>query len=192
MNDILFTISYITLWMFVLVIASAMFFLYRFHGLIYTNSREGRANQGLELKERAPSITLQDIKGTMYDLDSTTAQYQLLLFGSHNCKTCLKVKFSFAAFAEKYRGIVKVYLICKGSNDQVASFAQGLPDNIRIIPDPGWKIGARFRVVNLPFAILLDHNNIIQLKLMPASFDDFDTFIQNQHLETHQIIAARA
>lgn len=83
MSDFFFWVTYVALWLLVIVLAAAVFFLYRHLGLMLLNSREGRAAQGPELYERLPSVRVNDINGTMVQLGQSSSRPLFIFLVRH-------------------------------------------------------------------------------------------------------------
>lgn len=61
MAEMLFWVTYGALWVLVVTLAAAIFFLYRYHGRMLLASQEGRAAQGPPLGESLPDLPLRDL-----------------------------------------------------------------------------------------------------------------------------------
>src|SRR6266496_2254641 len=123
-----FWISYISLWTIVLTLFGAVFFLYRYHGEMMLNSRQGRDQQGPEVGKAIPAARLSSLKGEYHELGRSNGNPQLVFFAATECKPCHRLRPGFASFADKYKSIDSI-LVCRGTEGGVERFAGELPSH---------------------------------------------------------------
>lgn len=172
-----FWITYAALWVLVIVLFAAVFFLYRYHGQMLLNSREGRKAQGPELNVAFPSIRIQDLAEEVTHVGPPSG-FQFFFFASTKCQPCRQARVALGLFAEQYKAVVETYLICRGSHQEVASFAKELPASIKIVPDRQGKLSTELRISSTPFALITDSEGIVRAKGMPDRIEAFEWFIK--------------
>jgi thiol-disulfide isomerase/thioredoxin len=185
----LFWVTYLALWMLVVLLSSAVFFLYRHHGRMLLSSREGRANQGLDHQQQLPKVGAQDLTGEMLHLGQPSRQPLFIFFASTTCTPCKEAREALGAFAEKYQPVIETLLICAGDRQEVAEFAASLPDAIRVVPDPRNELFVQFRVSSTPFALIADQERIVHGKGMPVMSEQFEWFVEQLRNSTEQVQA---
>jgi len=178
MIDLFFWISYATLWIVVIVLFTAVFLLYRYHGQLLLNSLEGRTSQGPQVGKRLLTARLRGLNGMTFQLEYPLVRPLLILFASTTCEPCRQARHAFSAFAEQHKAILDTLLVCRGNDQGVAEFAQDLPKSIWIVPDRHWSLGTRLRVSTTPFALIVDEGGIVRGKGMPATLEAFEWFIK--------------
>ncbi|HEV8366917.1 MAG TPA: redoxin family protein [Pyrinomonadaceae bacterium] len=178
MDNTLFWVTYLALWLIVTVLFAAVFFLYRFNGQMMLNSRDGRDQQGPEVGKPLPAARLTTVEGKHFDLGSSDLRPQLVFLAATNCKPCLRLKVGFAAFAEKYNSVVDTILVCRGSQEGVAKFASDLPASVIVVADLRWDLGTRLRVHSTPFVFIADSKGIVRGKGNPKDGLALDLFME--------------
>lgn len=154
--------SYVALWVLVIVEAVAIFALYRHFGEMYLNSREGRESQGPELDSALKPAKVQNIAGSTLHLP-VAGKPAIMVFASTDCTLCDELRPDLSTFAETHPEI-RTFLICAGHREGVASWADGLSEAIKIVPDPSYRIAARYGIGVTPFLVGADETATVRTK----------------------------
>lgn len=178
MVDVFFWVTYIALWVLVIVLSLAVFLLYRYHGRMLLNSREGRATQGPDLYKPLPNIRMRTFNETVIQLGQLQARPLFIFFAQTTCNPCQEARAVLSQFAERYQETVETVLVCAGSKQEVMMFAANLPHIIQVVPDPHGKLFAQFRVSSTPFALITDQEGIVRGRGMPVQLAAFEWFIE--------------
>lgn len=178
MTDALFWVSYFGLWVLTLTLLAAVFFLYRYHGQLFLNSAEGRANQGPGLEGSIDPQSVRDLQGEELVLGGVTNAKQFVFFASVKCGPCADALPALDAFAKAHQTHMQTTIVCRGNNKEVANFTKVLTSQIRVVADPKWTIATKLRVSTTPFAFILDEEKIVRGKGMPVDQAGFEWFLE--------------
>lgn len=152
--------SYVALWVLVVVEAIALFALYQHFGEMYLNSREGRARQGPDIDSKLKPAQAQDIAGSALNLGAS-GKPTLMVFTSTDCKLCGELRPDLKRFAEDHPEI-RTLVICAGGRKEVAGWADGLAEVAELVPDPGYRLSARYGVGLTPFLVAADASGTVR------------------------------
>lgn len=178
MGDALFAVSYGALWVLVATLLAAVFFLYRHHGRMLLESREGRAHQGPAIDQPLPSVQLRDLRDTPIQLARRDGLPRLIFFASATCQPCHEARAGLSSFTNKYRGEIETVLVCAGTPEEAAAFAVPLPSGVRVVPDERRTATTHLRIANTPFAIIVDGEGIVRGKGMPMTAEAFEWYVE--------------
>jgi hypothetical protein len=154
-------VSYIFMWILMLVLCVAVFALYHHFGEIYMNSQRGREDQGPHTGKQIKRIGASDLRGRSADLAQDKPA--LVVFLDVGCVLCADLRQGLSAFAEESKAI-EVLAIVGGNRAEVVGFSASLSSNIRVIPDPRERLTKRYGVGALPFAVALDADGFVRGK----------------------------
>jgi hypothetical protein len=178
MANVFFWVTYIALWALVLLLFAAVFFLYRHHGKMLLDSKEGRVSQGPELYKQFPSMRVRDMSGNTILLGRLSPQPIFIFFAQTTCKPCQEARAALAAFASKHQQMLETVLVCTGKVQEITEFAVSLPDAIRLVPDPHKDLLVQLRISSTPFAVILDQEGTVRGKGMPVTSEAFEWFVE--------------
>jgi thiol-disulfide isomerase/thioredoxin len=155
-------VSYIVLWVLMLALAVSVFALYHHFGQLYLNSREGRDQQGPANDKPLRRTTMRDVFGRSLGLPGVGLP-NLIVFMSTSCPLCNELRPDLERFASVHDEVDTI-IVCGGERDSVEEWAGTLNNLARVIPDPGQRIAARYRIGVLPFYVGVDEEGIVQAK----------------------------
>lgn len=158
---ILFQITYLALWIVVIVQLIAIFALYHHFGETYLGTPEGRLRQGPTVESKLKSLTVKSLKNQHIILPAVQND-TLLVFTSTDCPLCDKLRPDLIDFA-KGHPTVQTIVICSGSSDEVREWAINLSDEVRVVPDPAHRVAIHYDVRNLPFCVGTDQGGIVRI-----------------------------
>src|SRR5215210_5699136 len=101
-------VSYIVLWVLVIVLGLLVVLLYRQLGILYLGSAEGVSRDGLAVGTQAPDFELSDQTGRRYRLGDFRGRRVLLLFGSPSCEPCRRLMPQLQEFAREHAEQIEV------------------------------------------------------------------------------------
>jgi hypothetical protein len=158
---ILFSVTYISLWIVVLVQLIAIFALYHHFGQMYLSSPEGRVNQGPKVESKLKSLAVRSLEDQPLVLPAVQSD-SLLVFASTDCPLCDRLRPDLIGFAKDHP-TVQTIVICSGSRNEVREWAAYLSDEVRVVPDPAHRVAIHYDVRNLPFCVGTDEGGIVRI-----------------------------
>lgn len=155
----LFGVSYVLLWIIVILQGAALFALYHHFADQYLASREGRASQGPAL-----GTVLRDLPtGGSAAYNPRLGQPTLVLFMSTTCKICERLRADVNQFASQH-GDIFVDIICAGSTREVERWSDVIAPRVRVFSDPGYRGAAAIRIGMTPFIVGLDGTGKVRVR----------------------------
>jgi hypothetical protein len=146
-----FYVSYVLLWLVVCVLVSAVAVMYSAFGAHF-GSQKGRS----ALPPLGPSVGQTFALPIVSDLhgEEVSANTRRWIFVTPTCGACASVKEALATI-EDAEDASELVVICGGAREDVAEWANGLPDWIRIADDDG-AVFTAFGIQATPFYVGLD------------------------------------
>jgi hypothetical protein len=157
-----FVVSYVALWVLVVVLAIAVLALYNHFGTMYLSSREGRAGQGPAIGSRPAPFTAPALDGTEVAVPS--GRPALLLLASTDCPECGKLTRPLQELAARRAGELDVAVLCGGPVSRVAQWSRGLDPPLRVIADRNFRRAAALGVGITPFLVGIDGHGVVRTK----------------------------
>jgi hypothetical protein len=158
----LYLVTYVLLWVVVVIQGVGVFALYHHFGQMYLNSRDGRAAQGPEIGTALRHLRLRDTRGTARSLPSS-GRATILVFASTTCAVCesLRNEMKSVSVDDTTTG---VFVICAGNEPAVQEWATGLSAAVTVIPDPRNRLAAQFGIGITPFLVAADSAGIVRMR----------------------------
>jgi hypothetical protein len=172
-----FIISYVALWLLVLILSVAVVALYHHFGQMYLGSREGRQTQGPEQEKRLKSFSGRTVSGTSLDLpllDTPT----VLLFAETHCKLCTAMQPEMQLFARSHDDVQLVVMCGGDSTPEVSEWAREIASDVPILVDEGQRQTARYAVGITPFAVAIGADGVVQAKGIVNDYDGLKYYAQ--------------
>lgn len=157
-----FLVSYMALWVLVVVLAVAVLALYNHFGSMYLSSREGRAGQGPAVGSRPAPFSAAALDGTGVAVPS--GRPALLLLASTDCPECAKLTGPLQELARRRAGELDVAVLCGGPASRVAEWSRGLEAPLRVIADRNFRRAAALGVGITPFLVGLDGDGVVRTR----------------------------
>lgn len=165
-------VSYILLWLLVLTLLVAVFALYHHFGTMYMTSREGREDQGPRPGRQIDAFTATDTRGREHAFPALD-QPMLLVFASTSCSICAQLRDGLRRIAAA-RPQLSVVVLCDGHPRGVAAWAEDLPADVTVIPDPRARRSARMGVSILPFSVAVGSDGHVRAVGIVNDFDGLE------------------
>jgi methylamine dehydrogenase accessory protein MauD len=165
-------VSYIALWVLVIVLSVALLSLYHHFGKMYLVSREGRARQGPDLDRMLPSLHGRDLHGRAVSIP-TVGTPALLLFASTSCTICHDLLQDLGAFAAEQ---TEILIVCAGRHSDVTRWAGDVLDGVSVIPDPDNRMALDQGIVMTPFVVALDATGVVRAKGLVADRGSLEAY----------------
>jgi hypothetical protein len=143
-------VSQFVVWALLIILAAAVFALYRHFGQMYLSSPAGRADQGPEMGTALLSISASDTAGRPVILPAPRPE--VLLFADTACNLCSEVRDHLGTL-DPYADKLQVTVFCAGLERDVAAWASRTPDYVHVVWDDRMRAAQHYRVSTLPFAV---------------------------------------
>lgn len=157
-------VSYIVLWLLVLVLIALVILLYRQLGIMYLGSAEGVSRDGLDRGAKAPDFSLTDQYGNLQRLADYRGKPSVLVFGSPHCSPCRILLPQLHDWARSHSEVGVLWLNA-ASPEESLKFVSDTGASLPIAPySPEENLMDRYRVRVTPFMFLLDENGIVRAK----------------------------
>ncbi|WP_433346853.1 redoxin family protein [Microtetraspora malaysiensis] len=168
----LFVISYVVLWVLVVVLAGAVFALYHHFGQMYMTSPEGRVAHGPEEGSLFPALDTKDLDGEVVTLPAQDRPF-IAVFASTGCTLCGALRSVLRKFAAEHPDVL-VVVICDGHPRAVREWAGDLASAVRVIPDPRGRIAARYEIGLTPFSVAVSHDGRVRSRGIVNGLDGLE------------------
>ncbi|MDQ2805338.1 MAG: redoxin domain-containing protein [Chloroflexota bacterium] len=161
--DGIWLVSFIILWIIVLVEGVLIVLLYRQLGILYLGSASGVSRDGLAVGNPAPDFQLTDTNGTVQSLTAYRGRPVLLLFGSAHCDPCRRLLPGLEEFAAGPGREFSVLWLNQASAQETLQFQS---DTGATIPMLSYRDGVNdaYKVRVTPFLFMIDPLGVIRAK----------------------------
>jgi hypothetical protein len=156
-----FAISMYVLWALFLVMAFALFALYRYFGQMYINSPDAREAQGPEVGSHLLSTAGYDVNGEPVALPA--AGPALVMFADTACDLCAYLRDRLTVLDSRASRI-SIVVFCAGKLSDVTAWAARVPSYVHVVPDHKASIANRYEVNGTPFVVSVDHDGRVAAK----------------------------
>lgn len=160
-------ISYLCLWLVVLLLLLAVVTLARQVGLLHTRlgpSGARMTNAGPEVGAVAPRVMVTDLAGRSFDLGGERRRPLLLVFLSATCGTCAEVAPAVRTLwkSERERLDIMIASLYSGADEAGKFVARYKLDDMPCLVTEG--LDYEFRVYSPPYAVLIDEDGVVRSK----------------------------
>ncbi len=161
--DGIWLVSFIALWIIVILEGVLILLLYRQLGILYLGSASGVSRDGLPVGTPAPDFTLADLDGRQHSLAGLRGQNVLLLFGSAHCDPCRRLLPGLEEFAARNGRDFQVLWLNQGSPADALSFRSETGADLPMLP---YRDGVNdaYRVRVTPFIYMIDAAGVVKAK----------------------------
>lgn len=191
----LWTISYVLLWVVVLVMGAILVILLRTFGSFYLSTTEGVSRDGLAIGSEAPDFEGNLISGARIGLQAYRGRWLAMLFAAPVCDDCYRMLPSIGQLREELGGVAEIVMMFQGD----LADAQAMP-GLAESPIPVVAIGRKgiaetYRVRVSPFVQILDEEGIVRAKGLVNHRESLEHFLVDAGLphpviERHRLEAA--
>jgi len=149
-------VSYVILWLLVIVLFVALLALYNHFGNLYLVGRESRESMGQVTGDYVRAFETEALDGTPVIMPADGPL--VLLFVATVCSTC-KVLLDGLTPLSSAHPAVRVVMIVEGRPNMVRAWTADVPGNVTVIADPRGRLSKIYNVDVSPFAIVVgaDH-----------------------------------
>jgi|SRR5882724_842069 len=198
-----FQITYVLLWVLVLLVSIVVLFIGRQLGNVYQRlgpTGAMMANPGPELHSFIEPLKLKGIDGNEIILGGKHTKNVLLVFMSPGCSSCADVASGLKTISRHERGSLNVVLLSMGSDLKMHEefrSRHGLRDLPYVISDD---VRTKMNITGVPYALLLDQsgilrskglvNSLVHLESLLNRLDQDDSVLTVQESSTREIGAS--
>ncbi|BBI31632.1 TlpA family protein disulfide reductase [Cohnella abietis] len=151
--------------------------------LAATEESEGEIPERPEIGYTAPSFSLADIDGKIYDLKKLRGKPIILNFWASWCGPCKDEAPSFVKLNKEYGDRLQIIAINLTATDSVKSaqqFAQEYGFTFPVVFDTDGEVAARYEIRPIPSTIFIDSQGIITDGVLGAlTWDDLQARASN-------------
>lgn len=151
----LFLVSYVALWVLVVVMAVLLLLLYRHFGMISLGTLEGVQRDGLPVGSVAPPINGVGADGGDRAWHPSAGGPQLLLFATPDCEPCAAIMPVLGRLARSPEAGVTVTAVVPGPRAEVARLVGRYDPPFAALAEDGSGVFPRFRVRVTPFGFVV-------------------------------------
>src|SRR5262245_61264202 len=153
--SLLFSVSYVALWVLVLTLGVLVLLLYRHIGMMSLGTLEGVQRDGLPIGAVAPPISGVTAAGQDATWEPTRGQPQLLLFAAPDCEPCATVLPHIERLTPAANGGLGIAAVVPGPRDEVARFVARYRPTFSCLAEDGSGAFTRYRVRVTPFGFVV-------------------------------------
>jgi hypothetical protein len=154
-------ISLYVTWVLLLVLAYAVFALYRHFGQMYLTGEVGRKEQGPEIGSAVLSVARSDTQQRPVVLPAPKPA--VVIFADTSCDLCAVIRDKLPDLGE-FAPRLEVTVFCGGTNRDVGAWAARAPEFVHVVCDEKSSVADRFGVNTLPFALVADAAGTVKAK----------------------------
>jgi len=156
-------VSFIVLWVIVILEGVLILLLYRQLGILYLGTASGVSRDGLAVGAKAPDFSLPTADGRTVSLNSLRGRNVLLLFGSTHCEPCRRLLPGLEEFAGREGRDFQVLWLNQGTMEDTQAFLAETGSPLTMLTfREGLNDDYRVRVT--PFLFMIDGNGVIKAK----------------------------
>lgn len=168
--NIVFTLSYILLWLVVILFGAALFILYSHVGKrLILNTQEGHTLQGPELAKPLEPRAVPGLSGFSISIGGSSPLPRLLIYVSVNCDPCRVLLRGLPQLVEAFGHRVETVLVCRGKLADVRAFAAAVPKEVVVCADEHGQLIDAYRILRTPYALSLDRDGTLRYKGVPGA-----------------------
>lgn len=161
---LIFYISYIVLWVFVVIQAILLLLIYRHFGLMSMGTLEGVQRDGLPLGEVAPVVSGVTAQGEELVWEVQSGKSHLVLFAAPGCEPCEQVLPSINQLGEATNAHIDGLIVVPGQRDAAEQLVAKFHPPFPCLAEDGSGAFDRYRVRVTPFAFVIGEDRRIRAK----------------------------
>jgi hypothetical protein len=166
----LFALSYIVLWLVVILFGAALFVLYSHVGKrLILDTQEGHRLQGPELAKPLERHVVPGLSGFPITIGGSSPLPRLLIYVSVNCDPCRVLLRGLPQLVEAFGHRVETILVCRGELADVRAFAAAVPNEVVVCADEQGQLIDAYRILRTPYALSLDRDGTLRYKGVPGA-----------------------
>lgn len=157
-------VSYVALWVLVVVMAVLLLLLYRHFGMMSLGTLEGVQRDGLAVGSAAPPVGGITADGIDRGWEPKTGRYQLLLFAAPDCEPCATVMPLANRLGRSREAGIDVAAIVPGTKADAVRMVRRYDPPFMTLAEDGSGAFNRFRVRVTPFGFVIGPDGRILAK----------------------------
>jgi len=159
----LFFVSYISLWLSLVLVGILVLLLYRHFGLLAMSTAQGHDRDGIRVGDSAPAIPSVTSSGEQFLWSASTARPQLLVFGSPDCEPC-KTIIPYLSDLAARRHEADVTFVANGPREVAVRLIETFKPSFLCLADDGTESAVGYRVKVTPFAFVVGEDGRVRAK----------------------------
>jgi methylamine dehydrogenase accessory protein MauD len=172
-------VSYIVLWVVVLVLGFLVVLLYRQLGQQYLGTAAGVSRDGLAVGAKALDFTGNDQFGQQVTMGQLLdgKRYLLLIFGAPTCAPCRQLLPQAAQFEQDHADKLRILWINRATDEESQRYVQETGSTLTTIASEGG-IMERYKARVTPFVFLLAPDGTIKAKGLANNRTNLEAYLQ--------------
>ncbi len=166
----LFSATYVSLWILVLLQGVVIVFLLRQVGTIYLGSRDAIERDGLEIGQRLPPITGWDEDGRAIQFSPKPDQWTVLISSVPTCQVCREFLPEITELIDELRANVRFVLLLQGAPELLRPYLADVGRATDPIATPP-SVAKNMRVRVSPYVHVVDSEGTVRAKGLVNSVD---------------------
>jgi hypothetical protein len=181
----LFEVTYIALWVLVIVLAVGVYALYYHFGEMYLTSPEGRATQGPKVGERLNSAHATSLEGPTLELPRTSRR-TVLVFTAPDCAVCRELLDDLVADGDPDI-LDDVIVVASGATADAEKWLGVIPAT-RIVIDPRAGLRARYGIGLTPFGVAADMAGVVRTRGVVSTASNLRGLVKQARIDEQSSI----
>lgn len=177
-------VSYVALWVLVILLAIVVLGLVRQLGVIYLRLGPDSAvttSEGLEINSPAPEFQSEDvISGRRVTLTDLKQRPSLLIFISPTCGPCAKLMPHVADLMRVRNSAANIVLISQSTEQETLSLIRSHKLKGPVLADADKSLSTIYRVPATPFAYRVDQSGIVKRRGIPNTLEHLEEMLRGQ------------
>ncbi len=160
----LWTLSYVGLWLLVLLEGCVLVLLLRGAGMMFLGTREGISRDGLPIGRTAPPFKALDSHARSISLDDYRGSWVVMIFAATSCEICWRLIPELRGLRESLAGAAEVVIMLRDDVHAVAEYAKAAGDDVPIVAIGRRGVVQAYKVRVSPFAHVVDPDGVVRAK----------------------------
>ncbi|MGH2455292.1 MAG: peroxiredoxin family protein [Candidatus Limnocylindria bacterium] len=179
----LFVLSYLVLWLVVVVEAAALLLVLRTFGSFYLSTASGVSRDGIPIGALAPDFELPALDGTRFGLRSLRGRWLVLFFADPMCQECYVLLDALNRLQTQLGKTGSLVFMFRGELEDARAFPALAKASIPVIPIGRRGLIERYRVRVSPFVQIVDPQGIVRAKGVARHTDSIAHLLSDAGLD---------
>lgn len=156
-----FFVSYVILWIIVIIQLIGLLCLFHYQGKAIISALSQNQSHGPKIGSRISASGLTSISGASVKFAESGEAAKAVMFASTTCTSC-EGALTAVGKLRNIAGSPSITVVCRGDAEQVdvVTKLRGLNPEL-VVADPDGRITRDWKVVSVPFVVLLDGHGVV-------------------------------